>query len=75
MTLEERYIKYFKAWNTIINYQGFNLDRNNDLEFECVPNASFKTYGTKKETSNQNLHSVHKGDAIFFEIEIIYNTK
>ncbi len=34
---------------------------NNDIEFECVPNALFKTYGTKKETSNQYLHSVHKG--------------
>ncbi len=34
---------------------------NNDIEFECVPNASFKTYGTKKEISNQYLHSVHKG--------------
>ena len=34
---------------------------NNDIEFECVPNALFKTYGTKKEVSNQYLHSVHKG--------------
>ena len=45
----------------LINYKGFNLDMNNDIEFECVPNALFKTYGTKKETSNQYLHSVHKG--------------
>ena len=55
------YIKYFKAWNATFNYKGFNLDMNNDIEFECVPNALFKTYGTKKETSNQYLHSVHKG--------------
>ena len=34
---------------------------NNDIAFECVPNALFKTYGTKKEVSNQYLHSVHKG--------------
>ncbi len=34
---------------------------NNDVEFECVPNALFKTYGNIKETSNQFLHSVHKG--------------
>jgi hypothetical protein len=54
-------IKYFKAWNATFNYKGFNLDMNNDIEFECVPNALFKTYGTKKETSNQYLHSVHKG--------------
>ncbi len=24
---------------------------NNDIEFECVPNALFKTYRTKKEIS------------------------
>mgnify|MGYP000932115616 CR=1 FL=1 len=54
-------IQYFKAWNATFNYKGFNLDMNNDIEFECVPNALFKTYGTKKETSNQYLHSVHKG--------------
>ncbi len=34
---------------------------NNDVAFECVPNALFKTYGTKKEKSNQDLHSIHKG--------------
>ena len=55
------YIQYFKAWNATFTYKGFNLDMNNDIEFECVPNALFKTYGTKKEVSNQYLHSVHKG--------------
>ncbi len=34
---------------------------NNDIEFECVPNALLKTYGSKKEISNQYLHSVYKG--------------
>ncbi len=34
-------IKYFKAWNATFNYKGFNLDMNNDVEFECVPNALF----------------------------------
>jgi hypothetical protein len=57
----KEYIQYFKAWNASFNYKGFNLDMNNDIEFECVPNALFKTYGTKKEVSNQYLHSVHKG--------------
>ena len=47
--------------NIYFNYKGFNLDMNNDIAFECVPNALFKTYGTKKEISNQYLHSVHKG--------------
>ena len=39
------YIEYFKAWNASFNYKGFNLDMNNDIAFECVPNALFKTYG------------------------------
>jgi hypothetical protein len=55
------YIQYFKAWNASFNYKGFNLNMNNDIEFECVPNALFKTYGTKKEKSYEYLHSVHKG--------------
>jgi hypothetical protein len=55
------YIQYFKAWNASFTYKGFNLDMNNDIAFECVTNALFKTYGTKKEVSNQYLHSVHKG--------------
>ena len=55
------YVQYFKAWNASFDYKGFNLDMNNDIAFECVPNALFKTYGTKKEVSNQYLHSVHKG--------------
>ena len=57
---EERYIKYFKAWNASFKFQGFNLDMNNELEYECVLNALFKTYGTKKKKSYEYLHSVHK---------------
>ena len=55
------YIQYYKAWNASFEYKGFNLDMNNDIEFECVPNALFKTYGTKKEKTYEYLHSVHKG--------------
>ncbi len=35
------YIQYFKAWNASFIYKGFYLDMNNDIEFECVPNAIF----------------------------------
>jgi len=55
------YIQYFKAWNATFTYKGFNLDMNNDIPYECIPNALFKTYGTKKEKSYEYLHSVHKG--------------
>ncbi len=46
---------------------------NNDVEFECVPNAWFKTYGTKKEISNQYLHSVHKGGLDYVKITLNRN--
>ena len=55
------YIQYFKAWNASFEYKGFNLDMNNDIEFECVPNALFKMYGTKKENSYEYLSCVCKG--------------
>ena len=57
----KEYIQYFKAWNASFEYKGFNLDMNNDIEFECVPNALFKMYGTKKENSYEYLPCVCKG--------------
>jgi hypothetical protein len=57
-----QYIQYFKAWNASFNYKCLNLDMINKNGFDCVPNALFKTYGTKMEISNSYLHSVHKGD-------------
>ena len=55
------YIKYFKAWNASFNYKGFNLDMNNDIEYECVPSALFNTYGIKKDNSCEYLRSVYHG--------------
>ena len=26
---------YFKAWKATFNYKGFDLDMNNDVEYEC----------------------------------------
>jgi hypothetical protein len=69
------YIQYFKAWNATFTYKGFNLDMNNDIAFECVPNALFKTYGTKKEVSNQYLHSVHKGGLDYIKKFLNRNNK
>ena len=48
---------------------------NNDIAFECVPNALFKTYGTKKEVSNQYLHSVHKGGLDYVKNVLNKNNK
>ena len=45
---DKEYIQYYKAWNASFNYKGFNLDMNNDVEYECVPSALFNTYGIKK---------------------------
>ena len=55
------YIKYFKAWNASFDYKGFNLDMNNDIEYQCVPYALFNTYGIKKDKSYDYLHSVYHG--------------
>ena len=58
---KEGYIKYFKAWNATFDYKGFNLDMNNDIEYECVPSALFNTYGIKKDNSKEYLRSVYHG--------------
>jgi hypothetical protein len=55
------HIQYFKAWNASFNYKGFNLDMNNDVEYECVPSALFLTYGIKTGDSCQYLPSVYHG--------------
>ena len=41
-------IKYFKAWNSNFNYHNFNLDINNEIPFECVPNALIISYGNRQ---------------------------
>ena len=47
---------------------------NNDIEFECVPNALFKTYGTKKEKLYEYLHSVHEGGSDDVNSDLNRNT-
>jgi hypothetical protein len=69
------YIQYLKAWSASFTYKGFNLDINSDIEFESVPNALFKTYGTKKEISNQYLHSVHKGGWDYVKNDLYRNNR
>jgi hypothetical protein len=46
-------MKMFKAWNSqmCFKYHGYDLDMNDDTEFECVPSALFKMYGNKAERS------------------------
>jgi hypothetical protein len=42
-------IKYFKAWdNNAFKYHSYNLDMNDELPGECVPNALFKLYGNRE---------------------------
>jgi hypothetical protein len=40
-------IKYIKAWPCKFKYHGFNVDKNDETPFECLPNASFKMYGNR----------------------------
>jgi hypothetical protein len=35
-------IKYMKAWQCKFVHHGFNLDKNDETPFKCVPNALFK---------------------------------
>ncbi len=51
----ELYVKYLKACDVTFNFKGFNLDMNNAVQFECVPNAFIKTYGTKNEKSYMSI--------------------
>ena len=40
-------IKYMKAWQCKFVHHGFNVDKNDETKFECVPNALFKMYGNR----------------------------
>ncbi len=39
---EDNKIKYYKAWQMGFKYHGYNVDLNNEIPFECVPNALVK---------------------------------
>ena len=54
-------IKYFKAWNTNYNYHNFNLDMNNEIAFECVPNALIKSYGNRQAKNREFIAKISKG--------------
>ena len=36
-----------KAWQCKFKHHGFNVDKNDETPFECVPNALFKMYGNR----------------------------
>ena len=59
----KNYTQYFKAWNATFEYKGFNLDMNNDVEYECVPSALYNTYGIKKENHFDYLASIYLCDS------------
>jgi hypothetical protein len=40
-------IKYIKAWPCKFVHHGFNVYKNDDTLFECVPNALFEMYGNR----------------------------
>ena len=44
---EKEGIKYMKAWECKFVHHGFNVDKNDETKFECVPNALFKMYGNR----------------------------
>ena len=46
-------IKYYKAWQMGFKYHGYNVDLNNEIPYECVPNALVKMYG-KQDTKRRD---------------------
>ncbi len=44
---EDKGIIYMKAWECKFVHHGFNVDKNDETKFECVPNALFKMYGNR----------------------------
>ena len=44
---EETGIIYMKAWQCKFKHHGFVVDKNDEIPFECVPNALFKMYGNR----------------------------
>ena len=44
---EDTGIIYMKAWQCKFVHHGFNVDKNDETKFECVPNALFKMYGNR----------------------------
>ncbi len=53
------WIRYFKAWNATFTHHKYNLDNNNEIPFECVPNALFKMYGNRQNKGY--IASIAKG--------------
>jgi len=50
---EDDKIKYYKAWQMGFKYHGYNVDLNDEIPFECVPNALVKMYG-KQDTKRRD---------------------
>ncbi len=42
-----------KAWQCKFVHHGFNVDKNDETLFECVPNALFKMYGNRDAGSSK----------------------
>ena len=47
----ENQIKYFRAWDasSCFKHHGLNLDKNDETEYQCIPNAFLKMYGDRKQ--------------------------
>ena len=62
--IEKKDIVYDKAWNAnknLFQYKAYNMDPNNDVPLECVPNALFKMYGDKTKGHKYYIAKIANG--------------
>ena len=69
-------IKYFKAYHSpkdliTFDYHGLNLDKNNETELDCVPNALLKCYGDRSKAGFVRV--IADGGMAYVESQLNYN--
>jgi hypothetical protein len=61
-------IRYFKAWDSNFTHHKYNLDNNDEIPFECVPNALYKMYGDRNNKGY--IASIAKGGLDYIKREL-----
>lgn len=60
-----------RAFNMVFQYHGFNLDVNDEVPNECVPNALFKKYGNRAAGHTKFISEIADG-GLDFVIKKLY---
>ena len=54
-------IEYDKAWNMQFEYRGLNVEMNDEIPFQCVPNALYKMYGNRDNGRDKFIRTIADG--------------